>query len=93
MVDSNETDSYDDSSYEPEGIEEHDWSMDDDNIGYHSEDLHSPISLGDEGTSKIKTTFPQHDEYPGFDQVNLELGMEFADLESFKNVFKDDIVN
>ena len=39
--------------------------------------------------SGMKPKYPQHDAFVGFESVHLELGMEFADLKSFKNVVKD----
>lgn len=53
----------------------------------YSEHLRTPDSTDDEGISK--PTFPVFNESTVFGQVNLALGMKFANLELFKNAVKD----
>ncbi|XP_057429396.1 uncharacterized protein LOC130722617 isoform X2 [Lotus japonicus] len=83
------TESDNDSDYIPDEIEEENWSLDDDNNSYCSEDLHSPVSTDDEGNCRVKQTFPQFDETAGYGNIHLELGMEFPNLQSFKEAVID----
>lgn len=78
-----------DPTYQGETIEQSEWSLDEDLGSYKSEDLHSPVSSDDEANNYNKTQFPQFDEVAGFGKVRLELGMEFGDLQSFKEAVKD----
>ena len=59
---------------------------DDDNYSYVSEELRSPITSDDENDRFV---YPQFNENAGFDEVNLELGMEFSTLKKFKDAVKD----
>src|ERR1044072_1450426 len=79
----------DDSLFVPNWNEEKDWSMEEDNNSYFSEELHSPVSSDEENNSGRRPRFPQHNAGAGFGHVHLEIGMEFPDLKSFKNVLKD----
>ncbi|XP_020964745.1 uncharacterized protein LOC110265803 [Arachis ipaensis] len=56
---------------------------------YESETLLTPESSEDE---RDRYEFPQFNEGVEFGEVNFELGMEFATIESFKNALKDHII-
>lgn len=57
----------------------------------YSEGMRTPISTDDEGNSR--PIFPMFRESTTFGQVNLVLGMEFENLEIFKNAVKDYNIN
>ncbi|KAL5194253.1 hypothetical protein HKD37_20G056356 [Glycine soja] len=57
-------------------------------VGYEYEKLDSPRSFDDEGGFE-KEVFPQFNECSKFGSVHLEVGMEFSNLEIFKEAVRD----
>ena len=57
-------------------------------VGYESKKLDSPRSSDDEGGFE-KEVFPQFNECGKFGNVHLEVGMEFSNLEIFKEAVRD----
>lgn len=58
-----------------------------DKDSWHSEELKSPISTDDEDDEKV--VFPIFNPNSTFGQVHLELGMEFENLDLFKDALRD----
>ena len=58
-----------------------------DKDSWHSEELKSPISTYDEDDEKA--VFPIFNPNSTFGQVHLELGMEFENLDLFKDALRD----
>lgn len=82
--DSSEEDSSEDLDVEWEGI-----GSEEESDNYHSEELRSPISSDDENDGNERPVFPQFKEGAQFGQVHLEVGMEFATMNTFKKALKD----
>ncbi|XP_057748079.1 uncharacterized protein LOC130967277 [Arachis stenosperma] len=56
---------------------------------YEFEELHTPVSLEDEGN---KPHWPEFDEQYGFGEGRFDLGTRFATIERFKKVVKDSFI-
>lgn len=57
----------------------------------YSEQMHTPESTNDKAS--LRLLFPIFKESAQFGQVHLKVGMEFVNLEIFKNVEKDYNIN
>ena len=103
VIDSSETDSDSDeggpahnpSSTDPLFVQPTVWSCEEGSLNYHSEELGSPVSSGEDGlqSGTTRNVFPQFTEGAEFGQVVLELGMEFPDLITFKEAVRDYNIN